>query len=276
MQKILSPLSLLGINIAIIVAAQLLGGGMMFFNTGIIHGIALLFIVLVIIRIFNRPNIYDPILGSYTLAAIVAMAIFAAAHSVELLRVVVFKSQSHVSYANMINLILLAVILVALAIGAEAFIWRLERRGRLILNTFAILLSLLLVVASYVVLNPNIHWLPAGSPQLYVYAAATTILCALVLWKILQVRGKVVFMGGFTKYLVAAVILIDFNMIANIFHEQLQTAGVPEHQLIYFNHFIFYIVLSMFFLSFSQLRHLGGILDEITAKNAQVAPIKTL
>src|SRR5689334_14841911 len=73
---------LIGLNVLLIVAAE--ATGELFHKTALIHGFALLFIVLAAARVFRRYDVYDPELRIYMRYALAAMTVFAASHLVEL------------------------------------------------------------------------------------------------------------------------------------------------------------------------------------------------
>ena len=71
------------INFLIIFACETVGGGKFFEDSGAIHGIAILFIVLAGSRLFTRYYLFDPELKILLRTSLVAMGFFALSHFIE-------------------------------------------------------------------------------------------------------------------------------------------------------------------------------------------------
>ena len=74
--------ALLVINIAIIWIAELAGRGYYFYESGAIHGIAIVFILLAMTRLLGNYYIADPILKRFLQGSIAALLLFSASHVV--------------------------------------------------------------------------------------------------------------------------------------------------------------------------------------------------
>src|SRR5689334_8755563 len=105
----LSIHALIGLNVLLVVAATATGD--FFHATALIHGFALLFIVLAAARIFRRYDVYDPELRIYMRYALAAMAVFAASHLVELFSIVVLKNYEDATFATAVALYAVSLLL---------------------------------------------------------------------------------------------------------------------------------------------------------------------
>ena len=64
-EKLLSPYSLIAFNLTIFFSAEFFGGGTYFEETGLMHAIAIVFVVLILIRIFSEYAFSDHILRRF-------------------------------------------------------------------------------------------------------------------------------------------------------------------------------------------------------------------
>src|SRR3989338_6262687 len=124
LDKIFNPYSLAIINVIIILMAEFAGGGRLFFNLGLIHLIAVLFII------------------------------FTVSHIVEFTSMMVFKIYQDATFANVVNFYLISIL--TLAIGAELFlkVYR-GRDARLIMLLSGIIAAILILIAAFLI-NPEL------------------------------------------------------------------------------------------------------------------------
>src|SRR3989344_6612019 len=90
----------LALNILIILLAQTVGNGTLFYRTGIIHIIAIGFVVLALIRAFFHYYTYDHILEKFIHSCLIAMFVFAISHLVEFFSFIVLHRYADSVYIN--------------------------------------------------------------------------------------------------------------------------------------------------------------------------------
>lgn len=250
------------LNIILIVLAQTIGGGTYFFTTGLIHIIAIGFVALALLRVFFHYYTYDPILEKFIHASLVAMGIFAVSHIVEFFSFEILHRFEDAVYINVANFYLIS--LLVIAVGTESFLRVLyehsARTTRVLI--FCIICVSLLVPA--LLLNDTLISLDTDSivPLLYTVAILATI--GFNLYKMYQIKEGVKFMPGFINYLTVSIIFIGVAALTNVYYEFfIDKFGLPEYQALYFSHYAFYVALSLFFLAFGKVSHLGGMLEEV-------------
>ena len=119
LDRMFNPFSLILINILVIIAAEFTGGGMFFMNTGLIHGVAILFIILAVSRIFFHYYTYDPFFEKIVHGVLGASIIFAASHIYEYASMNIYHTYKDSTFINAINFYLIGFMLII--IGTESF-----------------------------------------------------------------------------------------------------------------------------------------------------------
>lgn len=64
-EKILSPFALIALNLVLVLSAELIGGGMFFHETGLIHAVAFIFVGIILVRVFSDYAFSDYILKGF-------------------------------------------------------------------------------------------------------------------------------------------------------------------------------------------------------------------
>ncbi len=251
------------LNLVIIVLTETVGGGTWFYESGVIHIIAVVFVLLAGLRIAYHHYTYDPILEKFVHMCLAAMGVFALAHIVEFFSLVVLGHYPDSVYVNVANMYLISLLLIV--IGAEAFLRVYRVRSAWLIWVAATIITALFSLSILILTNPDLVSLETDSIMPFLYCAAVLTIAIVALFKAWQIKKLVGLIGGFVNYLFVAVILISLAVLPNIFYEYLvHMLHVSEHQADYLSHFAFYAALSVLFLAFSRLNHLGGILDEVS------------
>ncbi|HTK05144.1 MAG TPA: hypothetical protein VL500_06160, partial [Candidatus Eisenbacteria bacterium] len=73
--------ALIAVNVLLIVAAETVGGGTYFYTTRLIQGVALLFMLLPLLRVFTNFKVYDPTILRVIQASLAALLIFTESHA---------------------------------------------------------------------------------------------------------------------------------------------------------------------------------------------------
>lgn len=264
-EKYLGITLFLALNILIIILTETVGGGTWFFETGIIHMIAIGFVALTGVRIYSHYYTYDPILEKFIHACLIAMAVFAISHLVEFFSFVVLKNYSDAIYINVANFYLGSILLIT--IGAESFIRILKGRSATLQHLLIAGIVILAALSTSLLVNDTLLSLKMNSPVPYFYTAIIIATLSLCLYKVRQIKRLVDFMPEFINHLLVSVVLIGMAALISIYYEFfVDLLGIAEHQAIYLSHFAFYISLSTLYLAFGKTAHLGGMLEELQNK----------
>jgi len=247
--KVLNPYVLIVINIGIIIATEM--SGMVFMDTGIIHGIAILFIILALTRIMIPRTITDPTLKKFVSAAFIALVIFAASHVAEFLGYFLTGTYNDASFANVANFYIVS--LFTLIIGIEIVLKSYYERSKIILwvSTIGIIIAAALTVLFFI--KPDMITLDPGSIVPYIYVVAIVGVTGFGFVNLLEVKRVAPEIAIFTNYISGASALIAISALVNVLYEVLSDSfGVADYQAMYLAHFAFYISLSVLFLSFGK------------------------
>lgn len=260
MQKTpVSAYCLLLINIVIIIAAEFVNDGKLFFESGFIHGIALLFIISVAIVLSRQYYLADPILKKFINACLIAFVVFSASHIIEFLGYQFFGAYGDHLFALALNFYLIS--LLVMISGSEIFLlayggYHDSRRTLLYTNiaigAFILLSTLLFVNTSWISLEPNMF-----APYLYVLILLSV--AVLLERRIFALRKALVQLTPFFSLLRLMVVFVAVASCFYALYEVIQDyLGVPEYQIIYLSHFFFYGGMSLMFVAFQRLSSFGG------------------
>lgn len=261
LDRVFTPYSLIVLNIGIIFAAETVGHGTFFGESGLIHGIALLFILLALARIFKKYYLFDPEVKMFLRMTLLAMAFFALSHFVEFTSYIIFKSYTDAGFANVINFYLAS--LVFLYIGTERVFVAYDKRSnsRMVAGFFAI--AILIALTALYIARRDLISLELDSPTPYFYAV---FVLAIGIYGIVRMRriGRLYpWFDQFVGYMVQAISLIMAAALVNIFYDAFVALGVDDYRVIYLSHFIFYGAMSVMFLAYGDALKIGGIHKDI-------------
>lgn len=259
LEKILGNWFFIIFNIIIIAIVE--GMGTYFYDTGMLHVIAIFFIALAVIRIFIHYRTYDQFLDKIKNASIVALFIFAASHIMEYINFTVYYRYDDAVFITTIQFYLIG--LASIDIGAELFLAKYDHRSY-IQVILLYLLSITLAISNIAIsLNHNLITLKMNSVFPYLYTALAIILLTIGIRKIHRLKKKISISVGFLNYMMRSISLIAITTIPNIYYEVLEEAfDIPMFQTMYISHFIFFMSLSLMFLSYKQLANLTGLYAE--------------
>ena len=260
-EHIFNPLTLILANLAIIVVTEITGK--LFFQLGIIHIIAILFIALSVVRIFVRYYSYDPILEKFFQSSLAALFVFTLSHIVEYFSMSMgaFVYYSDSVLVNTTNFYLISLMLIA--IGAEAFLRIYDSRSAAQTKMLIGLISTLIILIFVFTTKKELISLELGTPTPYIYIVLVIFFGIIALTKVRRIGKYVAISTAFTKFLSASIILIMFSTIPYIFYDLLQSKfDFPIYQIMYLSHFFFYASLSLFFLAFGRVKITGGVYEE--------------
>lgn len=255
---------LIVINLLIIIACETVGGGKTFQESGAIHGIAVLFIILAISRIFTRYYLFDPELRILLHASLVAMGFFAVSHFIEFASFRLFHGYPDAAFANVINVY--AISLLAMLYGAETAIVRYRKAGEWKLGALAAAIIVLLVLTALFMTRALDVSLEPDEPTAYAYMALMLLAWGLCLLRWTRIRRMYGWFSRFINTVMLSAFMIVLASVPNIFYELLEKVGVDESQSIYLSHFTFYAALSVMYLAYDKVQNLGGLHKDIREK----------
>lgn len=257
LERLLSAPVLIVVNAAIVVAALTVGNGEFFHESGLIHAIAILFIVLAATRIFTRFYLFDPELRILLKASLLAMAVFALSHLVEFASFSLEHGYTDGAFANVINMYLISLFMMLL--GANTVILHYEKKAHwsrygifAAMLAFALLTVLILTGKVHVSLEPD-------RPEPYLYAALVVFATAATYRRWSRVKRMYAWFMPFIDRVMLGAVMIALAALPNVFYEHLEHLGFEEIHSIYLSHFTFYAALSVMYLAYDRVQDLGGL-----------------
>lgn len=259
LERIFGSVFFVILNIVIILAVETTGS--FFFETGILHAIALFFVLLAFVRIFVNYKTYDQFLDKIKHASVFALFVFAVSHLVEYVNMMVLHRYNDAVFAGVVHFYLIGIVI--MTIGAELFLVKYEHRSNLFLK-FAYLSILILAFFNMLFMfRPELVSLEMDTFFPYLYAFLVISAFVVFLKKVLKLKNKISISKQFLNYLSCSVVLICIATVPNIFYEFLEEdLHLPFFQMVYFSHFAFFIALSLMFLSYKKLAALPGLYAE--------------
>ena len=251
--------AIVALNAALVVASQ--ASGTFFHDTALIHGFALLFIVLAGARIFRRYDVYDPELRIYLRYSLAAMAVFAVSHLVEMFSIVFLKNYEDSTFAAVIDLY--AVSLLLLMAGSAA-VNRNLRKGTSSPIVAAWIWMAALVVFTFALLSGRVEIsLEPDRAAAYVYAVGLSILAATAITQAFRIAREYVGYASFFRRMIAVTLLVVAASFQYVFYEAIEDLGAAEHQVIYMSHYFFYAALSAMYLAFGASLRPHGVFEDV-------------
>ena len=267
--KLVTPMSLITLNVAIVLAVEFAGGGRFFVDTGLIHAMAILFILMSLAIVFVPYRLRDNIMMNLVRGSMAAMFVFALSHVAEFLGYMVFHLPEDAVFANVANFYLVSTFMIL--VGAEMFLRiHSERRSGAYLTGYLIGVAVFVTMAIAVYLDNALVSFDKLGPSLVFYTVSVLAAAAVGTVSLVRMRHVSSLIAEFSEVLRIALIFISLSTLLNIYYEILgDTFGLPSFQIINLAHFGFYASLSAMVFAFVQLsrkmENLGGIYADIKA-----------
>lgn len=258
-EKIFNHWTLLVINILIVIAAE--ASGTFFARSGLIHLLAIIFVGLGLVRLWFHTHVHDQYLEPIIHRGILALLVLAISHIVEYVSFMHLKLPRQAIYANVINFYLAGLLIINL--GVEGFLRKLRNDSSKIIPTSWIVIAGFFVLIGILFMNPQSVSLSPGSWHVFGYLLATTLVATFSIYRLTLLKNHVAIMVKFISYFIAAIILISACAVISATEEYIAQLGVPTIQIAFINHFLFYGALSLVFLAYERLLHLGGVYDDL-------------
>jgi hypothetical protein len=256
LEKILNPLFIVAINIAIIIAAEATGD--LFLRTGAIHIIALVFLFLGISRIFVHYRTFDQYLQPMVFGSVAALLLFSFSHVVEYAS---FEHDGHELYADALyvdvtNMYMTAMLLVAL--GAQFFLYKRTQRTAGLTIITALFVAIF-AATLFGLLRMYELSIEPDEPWIYLYSVLVLLVTLVSANRMLVLGKSASLLKKFTGYIVISFILIAVAALDYLLYELLEELGVAAVQIVYISHFLFFAALSLMFLAYPKLAKPQGL-----------------
>lgn len=261
-EKLFTPYILIALNLAIILAAEFVGGGAYFAETGLVHGIAIIFVGLIIVRIFSDYAFSDRILRGFLNIQLAFFLFFGLVHVYEYLGLHFLMLGDEVVELSVAWSYLLWFIGVILALE---FVFRIYRKRSMV---FTAVLSVFLAVGFIGLIGVNVSplfaeslpaWLPVAILVLIVGFGATGI------FFIKKTREIMPVFEEYSHYAIPAMVLVVLAAFSEYFEStgSLGSFGISEIQNLYIAHFLVYAAACLLLIGFGKLKKPTGIYSEM-------------
>lgn len=248
--------SLFALNLVVIGMVEALGD--YFYMSGLIHGVAILFILASVYLVSSRYRLYDPVLGKLPQMSLLALLAFAVSHTVEFLRMRygILQVSTDTALLNVVNFHVAALFLMVM--GMEFILKTYRQRSNWVLILFGaaaivfFLIPVFLIPTNEVLLGPSnfITW---------IYLAAAIALLATAIHYIVKIGNILPVLRQFTSRLAITFALVVIVGALALFYPMLAQLGMPVFQIVYLLHFILYFAMTFIFLAFLELPTRQGI-----------------
>ncbi|MCK9344745.1 MAG: hypothetical protein M0P64_01310 [Candidatus Pacebacteria bacterium] len=257
-EKLINPLPLIVINLAVILLAEFAGGGTFFAETGLVHAIAFLFVALILVRIFSDYAFSDYILKGFLKIQLAFFLFLGLVHVYEYVGLHVFMIEDEVIEFSATISYFLWILGMLLAIE---FVSRIYYKKSAI---FTAILGAVVALGAGVIVALNIedefvHNLPAWSTFLMLLAIVGVGGAGIA--SLLRIRKIMPIFKEFSYYAIPSIVLLLLTSIAEYFEatHTLTDFGVSEVQNLYIAHFFIYAALSLLLVGFGKLKKPQGI-----------------
>lgn len=261
-EKLFTPYTLIALNVAIILLVELVSDGTYFAETGLVHAIALVFVGLIIVRIFSEYSFSDYILKGFLRIQLAFFLFLGLVHVYEYLALYVFElNHEAVELSAMVCYFIwiLGVIL------ATEFVFRIYQKRSAV---FTAILTVLIVACFALIAAMNISGEFAEELEELVPIMMAVGIAGLGLFGILSTRKIQEIMPVFkeySRYAIPAIGLLFLTALAEYFesaHILEDLVDISDTQIFYFAHFFLYGALSLLFIAFDKLKRPKGIYEE--------------
>ncbi|MFA5997006.1 MAG: hypothetical protein WC791_00795 [Candidatus Paceibacterota bacterium] len=253
---------LIALNVAIIILAEFVGGGTLFAESGLAYIIAVLFVILIAVRVLA-----DYAYGDYILKGFM---------KIQLTFLMLLGLVQLYEYVGL-NIFLIRPDVVQLTVEASYFVWILSAFLSLAFvfriyynKSQAIMVALWAFFALCIVglIAPSISpavvsWFPVWFPKLIL--TGITVAGVVGILALRRLREIMPVFTEFSHYSIPATILLILTGFSEYFeaYEVLQDFGISLIQNVYISHFFVYVALSLLLIGFGKLQKPKGIYEDM-------------
>lgn len=261
-EKLFTLPVLIAVNLVGILATEFVGGGTYFEETGLVHSIAILFVVLIIIRIFTDYAFSDHILKGFLKIQLGFFLFLGTIHVYEYLGLYVLNINDVVVESTAVLAYLIWIIGNIFAIQ-----WVLRIYNKTSTNLVPIFGLVIALVASLIIgmhiFSSAIHEVPEwvhGTILTFVVASAI-----FSIWRLNQMKKIMPVFAEYARYANPAIVLVTLAVFSEYSESEgfLSIFGVSSTQNLYLSHFLIYAALSLLLIGFGKLKKPQGIYAEM-------------
>ncbi len=248
--------------ISIILSAELVGGGTFFAETGLIHAVVLVFVALIVLRIFSKYAFEDYMLKGFLKIQMVFLLFLGLTHVYEYVGLNVIPFNDPVVEFSVTIFYLVWIIGNVLALE---FICRIYKKRTYIITVLLYLLMAVAIVGAIFlhIFHGAVEYMPMWVPVLVLGAVVVLGIVGIV--QIFRLNNIMPIFNIFSLYAVPAVVFVVFAAFSEYSEATgfLGNYGVSDTQGLYLSHFTIYIALALLFVAFGKLKRPDGIYKEI-------------
>lgn len=260
--KLINPTLLVIVNLLIILASEFVGGGVYFDETGLIHAVAIVFVVLIIIRILSDYAYGDAILKTFSKIQVGFFLFLGIIHVYEYLGLNVLPMR-----AEIVEFTVLAAYLLWFLgnVVALEFMFRSYTKKATFWCIPGCLLTALL--AGYLLWLNFSHTLIDALPSWVPHAALLAVFVLAIGTSVALSRLKVIMpiFGGYGKYAIAANVFVAIVAFSEYTEATglLTDRGFSATQNLYLSHYPVFIALSLLLIAVGKFKRPTGIYADL-------------
>ncbi len=260
--------TLVVVNVAIVYAAELLGGGSFFYETRALDVLAFFFVLLAAVRISGKYGMHDPVVRRFLNSGAMAMVMIAATHLIAWGSERYLRLSDRTVTLNSVNLYVISFLI--LAVGTEIILGNYDRKERF--GAWAGLLGFV-ILTGFTIYNIGANAslpLSGGTLLPFLYLAAIVALGLVGTYRLSKLRAIMPFLAPFVDQLVVAMALIMLGAMPLLGTELLAVGtSLPTIQVWYLSHFAVFASLSVIFVAFGRMKELGGVYRDLKEAEAK-------
>ncbi|MBI5798404.1 MAG: hypothetical protein HZB10_00540 [Candidatus Yonathbacteria bacterium] len=257
-EKLFTPSILIALNLAIILAAEFMGGGTYFAETGLMHAIAIVFVGLIILQIFTDYAFSDRILKGFLRVQLGFFLFLGLVHFYEYLGLHILMLDSEIVEISVAISYLMWFLGMLLALEFVSRIY--YQRSGFVMKILVALISFvaLVLIALHVVPDATVY-LPVWFPEMVLFVIV--VLAFAEISSLVKMRKIMPVFEGYSNYAIPAMTILFLAAFSEYAESTgiLNLIGLSDVQNLYISHFLIYAVLSLLLIGFGKLKRPKGI-----------------
>lgn len=272
LEKLLNPYLLISLNLVIILVSEFSGGGVYFEESGLIHLIAVVFVLLCAYTVSSFRHLQGGSFFTIFKGFLIALALFSLVHIVEYLAVIGLIGERLEELADFNVMVFYAVGFISILIGFKNVLGIYHGSQSKVKLLYWMVVPMVLI-SFFVFIKGDVEFFGSEIILSLLMVALNVIIGALVIFKSLEIEKIMSMFKHFMRYMRYSFILV----IVAVLFEFLEIFGlsfIPDTQITYLTHFAFYIALGFQLLAFRQLFNLGGVYEDLEKEIASAGESK--
>ncbi|MFA5997007.1 MAG: hypothetical protein WC791_00800 [Candidatus Paceibacterota bacterium] len=261
LEKLMTPKALIAINLAIILAAEFIGGGTYFAESGLMHAIAFIFVALIVVRIFSDYAFSDHILRGFLKIQLGFFLLLGLVHVYEYIGLHVLMLNHEVVEFSATTSYFIWVVGVLLALEFVYIIYY-KKSAALISVLSGVSMCGMIAIVSLNIEDSFMYSFPPWANFMMLLAIA--VFGMVGIFSTLRVRTIMPVFREYSYYAIPAIVFLVLSAMAEYFEgtHTLSAFGISEIQNLYIAHFLVYFALSFLLVGFGKLKKPQGIYAE--------------